>query len=296
MCPTRQERYARFVRCDEARRRASGASTDQPAATRREPAKRCFSPREKHLNYGLAMSPTADDRESLRARIFPSWPPRDGLLMRTARVGSWESQFVGAGRLTAFVSDHLLRFGAALDDIGLGLVFLQHHRVELGLKLALERAGVADIPNDHRIGVLVGQCERAMESAGLVEDWQRFEADHGAFLELLNEVDSRSFVFRYPVDTRGEAVSRPPLVDLVELEAEDARFHRSVERLVDLMACRESLRLTMPEAVAASSEIADAIRAINTAHAAVELSGSFWGVEARFPVFVGRALCFAWWT
>jgi len=77
------------------------------------------------------------EASTLSDDVFPKGPPRDGLIARTEYVGSWESQFRGVGRHTAFLSRYLLSFSAAVDDIALDVVFLQRHRVEVGLKLIL---------------------------------------------------------------------------------------------------------------------------------------------------------------
>lgn len=87
---------------------------------------------------------------SLEDLIFPSGDPRDGYILRLELVGSWESQFLGLGRLTAFLTPRLLAEAHAVDDMGLNVVFLQRHRVEIGLKLILERAQATPV-GDHRI-------------------------------------------------------------------------------------------------------------------------------------------------
>jgi hypothetical protein len=43
---------------------------------------------------------------SLADSIFPGGEPRDGYILRLELVGSWESQFLGLGRLTRFITQH----------------------------------------------------------------------------------------------------------------------------------------------------------------------------------------------
>jgi hypothetical protein len=210
---------------------------------------------------------------SLRDRIFPPPPPRDGLIVRTQFVGSWESQFAGVGRMTAFVTDYLLRFSAALDDVGLNVVYLQRHHLELGLKLTLERAGSTEeaIATGHDLDRLLRACDAAISAGRHSSPWQEFVDSHGPLIRLMDEVDPQSFVFRYPVNKSQQQVARPPLIDLRELERATAGFHRSVNSLVDLFARDEGLDIPAEEHEVAATEIETAIKAIKSSRAAVKV-------------------------
>jgi hypothetical protein len=213
---------------------------------------------------------------SLRDQIFPSPPPRDGFVVRTEFVGSWEAQFAGVGRLTAFVTDYLLRFSAALDDVGLSVVYLQRHHLELGLKLLLERAGATQeaIDAGHDLGKLLAACEEEIGSGKHADALGEFVNRHGELLRLMDEVDPQSFVFRYPVDRSRQRVSRPPLVDLRELEVASSSFHRAVDSLVDLFARDEPLSVAPEERAVAEAELEAAIKAIKLSRATIDAMDS----------------------
>ena len=55
----------------------------------------------------------------LREQIFPPGPPADGNIVRTELVGTWESQLLGIGRLTRFLTDRLLSESFGVDDMAL---------------------------------------------------------------------------------------------------------------------------------------------------------------------------------
>jgi hypothetical protein len=144
---------------------------------------------------------------SLRDQIFPQGPPRDAHIVRTAFVGSWESQFRGLGRLTAFLSEYLLRFNAAVDDIALNVIFLQRHRIEVGLKLLLERAN-AEVPAIHDIDNLAQRCVAGLRAAGHEALGKSFWSGQQEFIGLMHKIDPGSFDYRYPVDTKNQPVTR----------------------------------------------------------------------------------------
>lgn len=160
---------------------------------------------------------------SSRARIFPPAPPRDGNLLRLGLVGSWESHLVGLGRLTAFLTPRLLKQSHAVDDMGLYVVFLQRHRVEVGLKLVLERAR-APIPNTHAIEALVNACDTACAAVGYGSEFRAFAASQQEYIGLIDEVDPGAATFRYPVDAKAQPWARQELVDLQALEEAGKEF------------------------------------------------------------------------
>jgi hypothetical protein len=193
--------------------------------------------------------------------------------LRTAFVGGWGSQFNGLGRLTRFITEYLPRFSAASDDMGLGVVFLQRHRVEVGLKLLLERADAQadDYTRSHDLRGLRDLCGPILEEAALRPSWRGLRQAHDDFIELMDEVDPNGATFRYPVDTRSRPVERPQLVDLIELESEGAAFQATVDTLVDSLARREGLQIANPEREKAAEELAAAIRSIQTLEAVLQI-------------------------
>ena len=185
--------------------------------------------------------------------IFPSGDPRDGYILRLALVGSWESQFLGLGRLTAFLTPRLLAEAHAVDDMGLNVVFLQRHRVEVGLKLILERAQATPV-GDHRIDQLWKRCTQACMKAGFSSQWQKFDDAQKEFAYLLDRVDPGAATFRYPVDKHNQPWKRGQ-VDLAEMEQAGAAFEDDVLGLVRELATAEPLPVTAEEAVQAVGEL-----------------------------------------
>jgi hypothetical protein len=190
---------------------------------------------------------------SLADLIFPSGGPRDGYILRLELVGSWESQFLGLGRLTAFLTPRLLAEAHAVDDMGVNVVFLQRHRIEVGLKLILERAQ-ADPVGDHRLDVLWKRCDQACAAAGFSSQWHTFVRAQKDFVDLLNRVDPGAATFRYPVDTDNQPWKRGQ-VDLAELEQAGAAFQQDVLSLVRELATAEPLPVTAGEAAQAADEL-----------------------------------------
>jgi len=190
---------------------------------------------------------------SLADLIFPSGDPRDGYILRLELVGSWESQFLGLGRLTAFLTPRLLAEAHAIDDMGINVVFLQRHRVEVGMKLILERAQATAV-GDHKIDALWKRCDQACAAAGFSSQWQTFGGAQKDYTYLLNRVDPGAATFRYPVNKHNQPWKRGQ-VDLAELERTGAAFQQDVLALVRELATAELLPVTAEEAVQAADEL-----------------------------------------
>jgi hypothetical protein len=190
---------------------------------------------------------------SLSDTIFPDGEPRDGYILRLALVGTWESQFLGLGRLVAFVTPRLLAEAFAVDDMGVNVVFLQRHRVEVGLKLILERAG-ADLVVDHKINSLWKRCADTCNAAGALSAWGTFERSQKEFADLLDQVDPNAATFRYPVDAKNQPWKRG-LVDLAAMEEAGASFERDVLALIGGLAAKEPLPIAEDDACEAAEEL-----------------------------------------
>jgi hypothetical protein len=195
--------------------------------------------------------------------IFPKGSPRDGLIARTEYVGSWKSQFRGLGRHTAFLSKYLLKFSAAVDDIAIDVVFLQRHRVEVGLKLILERAS-ATIPRSHDIADLAERCKRSLDALGRSDLAAQFATETTEFVQLMHESDPGSFAYRYPVDTKQEPATRHPYVDLKELEVGGSRFQASILTIIDALTADEPVPIADEEVDSTASEAEALLRAIRS--------------------------------
>lgn len=179
---------------------------------------------------------------TLRDDIFPSGPPRDGRLIRAQLVETWESQLLGLGRLTALLTERLEKESFAADDMALYVVFLQRHRVEVGLKLILERAGVS-IPATHKLEPLFQACKGAVEDAGFASEWQRFASAQANYVQLVGQIDPGAATFRYPVDTARQPWGRDEYVDLAAFESAGAGFQASLLALIEDLASLEHSRM-----------------------------------------------------
>lgn len=190
---------------------------------------------------------------SLGDSIFPQGAPGNGYELRLGYVGSWESQFIGVGRLTAFLTPRLLAESHAFDDMGLNVVFLQRHRVEVGLKLILERAN-AEVEITHSIHKLMVACARACDSAGFAKYWTtHFEAQR-EFIELMHSADPDASRYRFPVGRDLRPLTRGP-VDLRELELAGSSFQRSTLALVGELARLECPPVEEDEAMETAQEL-----------------------------------------
>lgn len=115
---------------------------------------------------------------------------------------------------------------------------MQRHRVEVALKLILERAK-APIPGDHLLMRLFSQCEDACRAVGMDKAWDSFAGAQRPFAELIDEVDPGAATFRYPVDKKAQPWARRGYVDLEALETAGRAFHDDVDVLVAALATLE---------------------------------------------------------
>jgi len=136
--------------------------------------------------------------------------------------------------------------------MGVNVVFLQRHRVEVGLKLILERAS-ADPVGKHSIVALWERSAEACAAAGALSGWEAFDRAQKEFAELLDRVDPGAATFRYPVDKKNQPWKRGQ-VDLVKLEEAGAAFQRDLLGLVRDLAAAEPLQISEDEAAGAAEE------------------------------------------
>jgi hypothetical protein len=195
------------------------------------------------------------ERGTLTDRIFPHGPvPRNGRIVRTRWVGSWESQLLGIGRLTEFLASRLPVESHAIDDMALNIVFLQRHRIEVGLKLILERVEV-EIPKTHSLRHLRACCAEACDAAGLRAEWSSLIKPHTEFIDLMEDVDPVSDAFRYPVDAKSIPWRRHEFIDVAELEDAGTRLQQGVMEVVEVLAAREPLPVSESDAAVAAREL-----------------------------------------
>lgn len=197
---------------------------------------------------------------ALRDDIFPSGQPRDGTIIRAQLVGTWESQLLGLGRLTAFLTERLEKESFAIDDMALYVVFLQRHRVEVGLKLVLERAG-ASIPSSHKLEPLLQSCKGAVEAVGFAPAWHSFAGAQTAYVRLVGQIDPGAATFRYPVDTAQQPWARVDYVDLDAFEKAGVEFQGALLGLVEDLASLEPLPIDTADAETVARELRELSRA-----------------------------------
>ena len=206
---------------------------------------------------------------TLRQRVFPPVPPRDKVIVRTRFVGSWESQLRGLGRHTAYLSEDLVEFRADVDDIAMDLVFLQRHRVEVGLKLLLERAG-ADVEITHNISTLYEQCLQALRDARHRSVAQVLDTGTREFVELMHAADPGSYAYRYPVDRQNQPAKREDYINLQEVEIAGAAFQDSVLDAVASLTGAEPVPVGDAEVEETAVDAASTVRALRTTVAFLE--------------------------
>lgn len=171
-------------------------------------------------------------------------------------MGTWESQLLGIGRLTQILSARLLAESFAVDDVALYVIFLQRHRVEVGLKLILERANAVR-PNTHKLVPLLNQVKAALTASGMGARWTAFDTAVGEYVRLVDQIDEGAATFRYPVDTKQQPWARENFVDLVEFEKAGANIQDAVLALVEDLAALEPLPIDAKDAIDVASELRD---------------------------------------
>jgi hypothetical protein len=154
--------------------------------------------------------------------------------------------------------------------MGLSVLFLQRHRVEVGLKLILERCGPR-IPNTHDITALVDACRDACTAAGAKSEWTQIEGEQLEFIALMHEVDPTAATWRYPIDRGGRPAARRPFVNLEALEDAGASFEAAIRRLNACLTERESLPVGEEEADVTARELREVAAACRTVRRTSEL-------------------------
>lgn len=171
---------------------------------------------------------------TLSDRLFPRGEAHrhDGLFQTEWSEG-WADEFLGLGALTRWMTPKLRDLHAEKDYAGAAVVFLQRHRVELGLKALADCAGAA-VHAVHDLDVLWDVSEAALEPRYPVE-WSAFARAHREFVALVAAIDPGSYTFRYPVDKAGDDHVRPCFIDLTVFETLGEAFEESVEFWLGLL-------------------------------------------------------------
>lgn len=176
---------------------------------------------------------------SLELALFPD--PDGGRQphwIQTEWAEGWMAQFMGIGYLTRLINEHLEEIGALQDQAGLAAVFLQRHRLEVGIKTLYDVLGEPKT-SSHRLVELWGGCKQlvsqstAFEHLGYTgqEVVDQHLVPHDELVRIISDADPGSFTFRYPVDTNGKEVDRPRYIDFAVLEAACEDFEGTVINL-----------------------------------------------------------------
>jgi hypothetical protein len=166
--------------------------------------------------------------------------------------------------------------------MALNIVFLQRHRIEVGLKLILERAD-AEIPKTHSLRELCTCGAEACDAAGLGTEWARLITPNDEFIELMDDVDPVSDAFRYPVDAKSVPWNRHEFIDVVALEDAGIRLQQGVMDVVEALAAREPLPVSEADAAAAARELHGLAAACRAVEAFQRESLEAFRAERRRP-------------
>lgn len=165
---------------------------------------------------------------TLRDQLFPEGEAhRHDRLLQTEWSAGWADEFMGLGALTHWITPRLHELHAAMDYAGAAVVFLQRHRVELGLKALAHHAG-GRAEGTHDLDALWSASEAALQPKD-PDRWDVFASTHREFVGLVAQIDPGSYTFRYPVDKAGVPVKRPTFVDLTVFESLGVAFENDVE-------------------------------------------------------------------
>lgn len=165
----------------------------------------------------------------VRDEIFPN--ERKLAYVQTTWAKGWEYGVMGFGYAARMLTEQREVMHANVDQIGLAIVYVQRHRVELVIKQALVDLGegpvdVAKVGHNlqklwRRLGTVVSSID--------AEHWRYLSNEYGEFLSAMHEADEGSFSYRYPIDKTGEASKRADFIDLEALERHANSFEHGVQ-------------------------------------------------------------------
>jgi hypothetical protein len=178
---------------------------------------------------------------TLADEIFPG--ERQERLVQTEWADGWTYALIGFEEAAQFLTENRRRFGAAIDQVGLVIFFLQRHRVELALKQLIVERGVdlKDVKVPHSLPALWQACSNALGAS--TNEWQYLDSAGSELIALLHERDPNSHTFRYPVDRDGNDHARPPFIDLEALERHVDDLVWAIHGCIEHLAESERARL-----------------------------------------------------
>lgn len=164
---------------------------------------------------------------TLEEEIFPSG--QHVRLVQTRWTDGWEgvaSGFAGAAKL---LTDNRSQFGATIDQVGLAIIYLQRHRVEIAMKSLLFTC-TGNVKRGHNLCTLWNECKKTIGPSS--EAWTDL-ARNTELVALLQKHDGRSTTFRYPADTKPSEAERGELGNPGEGQIADHHDHEDDENVGD---------------------------------------------------------------
>lgn len=181
---------------------------------------------------------------SLERDLFPEPHPvrKSPDWVQTEYAEGWYAQLMGIGYLTELVERHFDELGATRDQAGLAAVFLQRHRLEVGIKTIFNSLGQPKT-KDHDLARLWTECKQLVAASSHFEHEgftgqevvDKYLKPHDELIRLLAKADPGSFSFRYPVDRAGNKVERPLYIDFRALERNCNEFEGDVTAIFETL-------------------------------------------------------------
>lgn len=170
----------------------------------------------------------------LADEIFPSERHPD--FVQTEWAEGWGYTSIGFEEAARVLTEHRAELGAAIDQVGLVVFFLQRHRVELALKELLDarKADLRTIKSPHSLPALWHVCAETLGRDS--DEWQFIDGAGTELVTLLDESDQSSHTYRYPVDRDGKRHQRPPFIDLAALDKHVSNLVWAIRSFLDYAA------------------------------------------------------------
>lgn len=153
---------------------------------------------------------------SLFDDIFPSAPSE--AFVQTQWSRGWAGQVAAFGDAADYLTENRRQLGSLIDFVGLAILYMQRHRVEVAMKAMLKWAGAdAMTLRGHNLLTLWQKVELEFRPRDLAT-WKSFDDDHRELVEVLHRADPDSITGRYPDDNQGNELPRPAFIDLDVLQ------------------------------------------------------------------------------
>jgi hypothetical protein len=171
-----------------------------------------------------------------RDEIFPT--DQHPAYVQTQWAKGWGYNVIGFGDAARLLTEQRAKMHATVDQIGLAVIYLQRHRVELVIKQALvdlgkEQAEVATL--GHSLEHVWRELGTVVKSIG-GDHWRSLVNDYAEFIAVMHEADEGSFSYRYPIDRAGAESKRADFINLEALQRYAEGFEYGVHGYTDMIA------------------------------------------------------------